>query len=51
MKKIFRVEKVNIIDNNLDFTAVKIRILVFKKVVFSYSYKPKNRFKNPLKYI
>ncbi len=51
MKKIFRVEKINIINDNLDFTAVKIRILLFKKVVFYYYYKPKNRFKNPLKYI
>ena len=51
MKKLIIVEKINIINDNLDFTAVKIRISLFKKVVFSYSYKPKNRFKNPLKYI
>lgn len=51
MKNKFKVEKINIINDNLDFTAIKIRISLFKKVVFSYSYKPKNTFKNPLKYI
>ena len=51
MRNIFSIEKVNIINDNLEFTKVKIRILLFKKVVFRYSFKPKNSFKNPLKYI
>ena len=51
MKKIFRVEKVNIINDHLEFSAVKTRILLFNKVVFSFSKKPKTAFKNNLKYI
>jgi hypothetical protein len=51
MKKKFRVEKINIVDDNLEFSLIKIRVTLFKKVVFSYSYKPKTSIKEPLKYI
>ena len=51
MKQIFRVEKVNIINDNLEFSAVKTRIVFFNKVVFSFSKSKKTEFKNNLKYI
>ncbi|MCG8185211.1 hypothetical protein [Tenacibaculum finnmarkense] len=36
MKKIIKIEKVNIISKNLDTVQVKKRISVFNKIVFSY---------------
>lgn len=51
MKNIFRVEKVNIINENLDFTAVKTRVVFLNKIIFCLHRSKKTEFKNPLKYI
>ncbi|MCD8433360.1 hypothetical protein LNJ05_11365 [Tenacibaculum finnmarkense genomovar ulcerans] len=48
MKKIIKIEKVNVISINLDTVQVKKRITVFNKIVFSYCVGNGTLFKNSL---
>lgn len=43
MKQIFRIEKVNCMSENLDFTAVQLRVKLFNKVVFKFLFAPKKK--------